>query len=192
MSLPHRYHVSPQQISSELMLIEAAKQDARHFAPLYEKYYKPIFLYLYQRMNDKDSAFDLTAQVFLKALQNIGRFEFKGVPFSSWLFRIAHNELMQMFRNNKNTRTVNIDLADIKDLFERMEEPWFMDYLPKVKLLLKDLNEEELSLIEMRFFEKRPFKEIAEILMMTENNAKVKLHRILERLKKRLTGSSTK
>lgn len=192
MSLPHRYHVSPQQISSELMLIEAAKQDARHFAPLYEKYYKPIFLYLYQRMNDKDSAFDLTAQVFLKALQNIGRFEFKGVPFSSWLFRIAHNELMQMFRNNKNTRTVNIDVADIKDLFERLEEPWFMDYLPKVKLLLKDLNEEELSLIEMRFFEKRPFKEIAEILMMTENNAKVKLHRILERLKKRLTGSSTK
>lgn len=174
------------------MLIEAAKQDARHFAPLYEKYYKPIFLYLYQRMNDKDSAFDLTAQVFLKALQNIGRFEFKGVPFSSWLFRIAHNELMQMFRNNKNTRTVNIDVADIKDLFERLEEPWFMDYLPKVKLLLKDLNEEELSLIEMRFFEKRPFKEIAEILMMTENNAKVKLHRILERLKKRLTGSSTK
>jgi RNA polymerase sigma-70 factor (ECF subfamily) len=52
---------------------------------------------------------------------------------------------------------------------------------------MKELPEDELQLIEMRFFEKRAFKEIAEIMMMTENNAKVKLYRILERIKKILT-----
>lgn len=190
MSFTSKYHASAEQISSEFMQIEAAKRDATNFGPIYNKYYKQIFGYIYQRMEDKDVAFDVTSQVFLKALTNLHKYEFKGVPFASWLYRIAHSEVMQVFRDKKSSRTVNADVADIKHLCEEIQESYYEDFIPALGRIIKDLPEDELQLIEMRFFEKRPFKEIAEIMMMTENNTKVKLYRILERLKKVLTKKS--
>jgi len=190
MSFTSKYHASAEQISSEFMQIEAAKRDATNFGPIYNKYYKQIFGYIYQRMDDKDVAFDVTSQVFLKALTNLHKYEFKGVPFASWLYRIAHSEVMQVFRDKKSSRTVNADVADIKHLCEEIQESYYEDFMPALGRIIKDLPEDELQLIEMRFFEKRPFKEIAEIMMMTENNTKVKLYRILERLKKVLTKKS--
>jgi RNA polymerase sigma-70 factor (ECF subfamily) len=190
MSFTSKYHASAEQISSEFMQIEAAKRDATNFGPIYNKYYKQIFGYIYQRMEDKDVAFDVTSQVFLKALTNLHKYEFKGVPFASWLYRIAHSEVMQVFRDKKSSRTVNADVADIKHLCEEIQESYYEDFMPALGRIIKDLPEDELQLIEMRFFEKRPFKEIAEIMMMTENNTKVKLYRILERFKKVLTKKS--
>ena len=183
MSFTSKYHASAEQISSEFMQIEAAKRDATNFGPIYNKYYKQIFGYIYQRMEDKDVAFDVTSQVFLKALTNLHKYEFKGVPFASWLYRIAHSEVMQVFRDKKSSRTVNADVADIKHLCEEIQESYYEDFMPVLGRIIKELPNDELQLIEMRFFEKRPFKEIAEIMMMTENNAKVKLYRIFERLK---------
>jgi RNA polymerase sigma-70 factor (ECF subfamily) len=187
MTFSAKYHATTEQISSEFMQIEAAKRDANYFAPLYDKYYKQIFGYIYQRMEDKETAFDVTSQVFLKALTNLHKYEFKGVPFGSWLYRIAHSEVMQVFRDKKAQRTVNADVADIKHLFEEIQENYYEDFMPALSKIMKGLPEDELQLIEMRFFEKRAFKEIAEIMMMTENNAKVKLYRVLERIKKTLT-----
>lgn len=71
MEFSPRYHHTADMLLDEQMIIEAAKQNPEHFGPLYDKYYKQIFGYVYQRMDDKDTAFDLTAQVFLKALTNI-------------------------------------------------------------------------------------------------------------------------
>ncbi|MBK7310892.1 MAG: hypothetical protein IPI93_08900 [Sphingobacteriaceae bacterium] len=78
MSYNSRYHHTAVQLQEEHLIIEAAKADPNNFAPLYDKYYKQIFGYLYQRMEDKDTAFDLTSQVFLKALTNLSKYEFKG------------------------------------------------------------------------------------------------------------------
>jgi RNA polymerase sigma-70 factor (ECF subfamily) len=187
MTFSPRYHASAEQISSEFMQIEAAKRDAEQFGPLYNKYYKQIFSYVYQRMEDNDTAFDVTSQVFLKALTNIGKYQFKGVPFASWLYRIAHSEVMQVFRDKKSQRTVNADVGDLKNIFEEIEENHYDEYQGRMMELIKQLPEDELQLVEMRFFEKRAFKEIAEVLMLTETNAKVKLYRVLERIKKVLT-----
>ena len=173
------------------MQIEAAKRDAAHFGPIYNKYYKQIFGYIYQRMDDKEVAFDVTSQVFLKALTNLHKYEFKGVPFASWLFRIAHSEVMQLFRDQKNKRAINADVGDLKNIYEEVQEPFFEEYLPALQQIKKKLPEEDLHMIEMRFFEQRPFKEIAEILSITENNAKVRMYRILERLKKTITNFKT-
>ncbi len=181
-----RYHHTAEQLDTERLIIEAAKENPENFGPLYDKYYKQIFGYVYQRMDCKDTAFDLTAQVFLKALTNIGKYEYKGVPFASWLYRIAHSEVMQLFRNQKNAKTINADIGDLKHICEEIEEQYMEEYKGVMMKLIKELPEDELNLIEMRFFEKRPFKEIAEILKITENNAKVKMYRILERVKKKL------
>jgi RNA polymerase sigma-70 factor (ECF subfamily) len=109
------------------------------------------------------------------------------VPFASWLYRIAHSEVMQLFRTKKNLRTVNADVGDLKNICEEVEEEYLEQYQKILMTVIKDLPEDDLQLIELRFFEKRAFKEIAEILNITETNAKVKLYRILDRVKKTLT-----
>ncbi|MCW3076573.1 MAG: rpoE [Bacteroidetes bacterium] len=183
---PHYHHTSD-QLNEELLIIEAAKLNPERFAPLYDKYYKQIFNYLYQRMEDKDSAFDITGQVFLKALINLNTYQFKGVPFASWLYRIAYNEMMQLFRSQKDKRAVNADIGDLRFICEENEEPFFEEYIPVIKRLILQLDNDDLQMVEMRFFEKRPFKEIAEILDITEVNAKVRMYRIIEKLKKSLS-----
>ncbi len=188
MNFNPRYHHTTSQLQDEQLIIEAAKLNPEHFGPIYDKYYKQIFGYVYQRMDCKDTAFDVTSQVFLKALTNLNRYEFKGVPFASWLFRIAHSEVMQLFRDQKNKRAINADVGDLKNIYEEVQEPFFEEYLPALQHMIKDLPEDDLHMIEMRFFEQRPFKEIAEILNITENNAKVRMYRILERLKKTITN----
>jgi RNA polymerase sigma-70 factor (ECF subfamily) len=188
MNFNPRYHHTATQLLDEQVIIEAAKQNPERFGPIYDKYYKQIFGYVYQRMDCKDTAFDVTAQVFLKALTNLNRYEYKGVPFASWLFRIAHSEVMQLFRDQKNKRAINADVGDLKNIYEEVQEPFFEEYLPALQQMIKQLPEDDLHLIEMRFFEQRPFKEIAEILNITENNAKVRMYRVLERLKKTITN----
>lgn len=181
-----QYHHTQEQLEEELGLINAAKTNPERFAPLYEKYYKQIFNYLYQRMDSKDNAFDLTSQVFLKALTHLNNYQYKGVPFASWLYRIAHNEMMQLFRQNKDKRVVNADVSDLRFICEENQEPFFEEYIPQLKKLITGLNEKDLQMVELRYFEKRPFKEIAEILGITEVNAKVRMYRIIEKLKRSL------
>lgn len=185
-----RYHHTADMLLTEQHIIEAAKLNPENFGLLYDKYYKQIFGYVYQRMDCKETAFDLTSQVFLKALTNIQKYEYKGVPFASWLYRIAHSEVMQLFRTQKKLRTVNADVSDLRFICEEVEEEYMEQYKNVLMLVIKDLPEDDLQLVEMRFFEKRPFKEIAEILNLTETNAKVKLYRILERVKKTLTKNN--
>ena len=182
---PH-FHHNQEQLQLELTWIEAAKLNSEKFAPLYNKYYKQIFSYVYQRLDSKDTAFDITAQVFLKALTNIQKYEFKGVPFASWLYRIAFNEVMQLHKTNKAHRVVNADISDLRFVCESNDKPFFEEYIPSLQNLISKLEEHELQLVEMRYFEKRPFKEVAEILNITEVNAKVKMHRVIEKLKKEL------
>lgn len=177
------YHHSEEKLQKELEWIQLAKSDPRHFAPLYEKYHEQIFRYIFQRMDDKELAFDVTSQVFYKALQNIKKYEFRGVPFGSWLYRIAKSELNQAFRNNYARRTINIEKTHVATFMEVFKEE--ENILNKKRLLkaLEQLKDTDVQLIEMRYFEDRPYKEIGDILTITENNAKVKTFRALEKLK---------
>ena len=88
------------------------------------------------------------------------------------------------FRKDSKNRTVNIESDHITGLFEEMEEDYYSEEKEKLVKILARLSDERLSIIEMRFFEKRSFKEIGEIMGITENNAKVKVYRTLDKLKK--------
>ena len=135
-------------------------------------------------MDDQEMAFDVTSQVFIKALSNIHKYEYRGVPFSSWLYRIAKSELYQAFRDRKARRTVNVESMHIFEMIEDFEEDDSSENKKKLVNCLAELNPRDLQLIEMRYFEKRSYREIGEILEITENNAKVRAFRALERLKK--------
>jgi RNA polymerase sigma-70 factor (ECF subfamily) len=177
------YHHTEEKLLKELQWIKYAQENPRGFEPLYNKYYEQILRYIYQRIDDKEIAYDITSQVFLKALNNIHKYEYRGVPFASWLYRIAKSELYQSFRDKKAERTVNIDNLNLTHIIDEMEE----DTSEETRKVLIDkigkLKEDEVQMIELRFFEKRSFKEIGDILEITENNAKVKAHRVINKLK---------
>jgi RNA polymerase sigma-70 factor (ECF subfamily) len=177
------YHQTNQRMEEELSWIRRAQKDPESFGPLYKKYHEQIFRYVYQRMDDEETAFDVTSQVFLKALNNLHRYEYRGVPFSSWLYRIAKSELYQSFRDKKAQRTVNIDSFQLFELIEEFVDDEKEENRKKLFKSLKLMKEKDMQLLEMRFFEKRSFREIGEILEITENNAKVKTFRAIEKLK---------
>lgn len=188
MAINFAYHQSGLVLQEELTLIEKAKMNPQFFAPIYNKYHEAIFRYIFKRVDEEEAAYDITSNVFLKALGALNKFEFRGVPFSSWLFRIAKSELYQSFRDKKANRTINIDLVTIVQIVDEICDDQTEENRQKLLKSLTLLKENELQLIEMRFFEKRSFREIGEILSLTENNAKVKTFRALAKLKKKFNS----
>ncbi len=181
------HHKSDKEIQQELQLIEAAKENPARFGVLYDKYYKSIFVFIYRRTDDEELTADITSQVFLKALINIKKYEYKGVPFSAWLFRIAFNEINMYFRKNNAQRVVSLSQNGIIQIAQEAELEENTEGIKQMMNAVKQLDALELQLIELRFFEKHSFAEVGEIVGITENNAKVKVYRILDKLKKVLS-----
>lgn len=173
------------EAQDEEALILKSQADPEAFRPLYEKYFKRIFLFIHHRIGEKALSADITSQVFLKALINLNKFSFRGLPFSAWLFRIALNECNDFFRKNKRARLVSMEEGMVDQLYEELTaETRLEDLRQRLPLILERLDADELQIIELRFFEQRPFKEVADILGITETYAKVRVYRILHKMKK--------
>jgi RNA polymerase sigma-70 factor (ECF subfamily) len=173
------------RLAEEVEIIEAAKSDLAQFRPLYEKHFKRIFLFVYHRVEDRALASDITSQIFLKAMQRIHQFNFHGLPISSWLYRIAINECTDYFRRSKRSRVVYVEDVSFHNLFEEMfpEDP--QSQLEKgLQTVLQQLKPGELQIIELRYFEDMPFKMVAEVLNISEINAKVRTYRTLGKMKR--------
>lgn len=184
MQTQSRYHKTKDQLLEEYSFVEASKNDPAKFEYLYNKYHEQIFRYVFQRMDDKDLAFDVTSQVFMKALTNIHKYQFRGVPFASWLYRIAKSELYQAYKESNAKRTVNIETTHVYDIMSEIDEDDNEDLKAQLIKEIAALPEKDLHLIELRFFEKRSYREIGQIIGLTENNAKVRAYRVLRKLQK--------
>ena len=177
-------HQSEQEIKDEVAILKRARINPDAFGYIYEKYYKQIFLFINRRVDDTSTSGDLTSQVFLKAMLSLEKYKFKGLPFSAFLYRIASNQVNEFYRNSKNQRVISLEKHHASSMFDEMEVE---DEGNRTQLLIDLLNElepDEVEVLELRFFEQRPFKEVAFILEITENNAKVKTYRIIDKLKK--------
>lgn len=180
------YQKSQLDQAQETIDIKRSQTDPEAFKPLYEKYFKKIFLFVLRRVSEKEIARDITQQVFLKALNSLRKFQLRGLPFSAWLFRIAINECNDYFRKSKKERLVTIDEQITEVLFEEIMADNQMEELKvRLPIILKSLSPDELQLIEFRFFEQRSFREIGLLLELTETYAKVKTYRALDKMKKR-------
>jgi RNA polymerase sigma factor (sigma-70 family) len=89
---------APAQDAGERRLVEAAQKDPRRFAELYENNFARVYAYVARRVRNREEAQDLTAEVFHQALANLGRFEWRGLPFSAWLMRIASNAIADRWK----------------------------------------------------------------------------------------------
>ena len=170
-------------LSTDDQLVLAAKADRAQFGILYNKYFDSVARFVYQRTSSKDEALDITQQVFMQAMIALDKYESRGFPFSSWLYRIALNEVNGRFRKNKNQRTINIDDASIQHVMSEINEPNSEEKEALLMMAMQELDEDEIQLLEMRFFEKRPFKEMAEIRDSNESAVKMKVYRLLDKLK---------
>lgn len=178
-----------QALVIEQQLIKAAQNNPARFAPLYEKYHRQIFLFIFKRVKNEDLAGDITSRVFLKALLNIKKFKFQGFPLSSWLYRIASNEINMYFRKSKKTNEVEIMESDVIELMTEMKEGIDVNRQEQLIEALNELPLEQTQLIEYRFFEKMSFKEIGEITGVSEGNAKIRVYRVIDKLKKILKAN---
>src|SRR5262250_1542397 len=100
-------------IEHERLLVEAAQQDLRRFAELYERNFERVYAFIVRRVHDRTQAEDLTSEVFRHALENLSRFEWRGVPFAAWLYRIAANTIADSWRHSPRRNT---DAAALDDL----------------------------------------------------------------------------
>ena len=173
------------QIPNEEEVIRSSVENPEHFKIIYERYFRQLFLFILRRVGDKSLTGDITSQVFLKALTNLKKYQPRGLPFSAWLYRIAVNECNDFFRRTKRTRVVILEEVHAEKLYEEtVDHDPHEDVKRILPRVLEKLRYEELQLIELRFMENRPFLEVAAILGITENYAKVRTYRILAKMKK--------
>lgn len=181
---------TPPHIKQELAIIAKAKKDKRHFAPLYEVYYKSIFLYIFKKVKNEELTGDLCSKTFMKAMMNLHQYQYKGFPFSSWLYRIASNEVNMHYRKANKVQEVQVLAKNVVVLMETIEIDTQKVEVNHLLVALEQLKPEQSELIDLRFFEGLSFKEIASIFNLSEASAKMKVYRILEKLKKILLSNN--
>ncbi|MCC7303293.1 MAG: sigma-70 family RNA polymerase sigma factor [Bacteroidia bacterium] len=182
--MEHKYHKTAAQLEAEYAEVKKACANPKDFSVLYERYYDSIFGFVWKRLEDEEATADITQIVFLKAMIHLKKFEFRGLPFSSWLFRIAVNEVNMYFRKHPGQRIISMEESQAFHLAAEVRDQDREETLKIVLRLLQKLEPEDLQLIELRFFEEMSFAEIGEIFSITENNAKVRTYRALSKLKK--------
>lgn len=172
----------------EAALVLRAKEDPRYFGKLYGLHVRRIYSYVYYRTGNHHDAEDLTARVFHRALQNIGRYQERGAPFSAWLYRIAHNAVANWHRDKRWGQTVALE--DLAGQPEHGNDPhWLAEQSEARERLLglvRDLSPERQQLLVLKFVERYSNQEIGEIMGRSEGAVKSLYHRTLLALRKEL------
>ncbi|MDZ7605079.1 MAG: sigma-70 family RNA polymerase sigma factor [Cyclobacteriaceae bacterium] len=178
-------HISPEEIAAEYNVVRQAMKNPAVFQTLYDRYFTRIFHFIFRRIDDEQITADLTSQTFLKALGNLRKYTFRGVPFSAWLYRIAANEVNRHYRNTRQKMVFSIDEEEFELLLSHhtTEETEELD-AEYVIGQMRTMSETEIQVLELRFFENKSFAEIAYILDITEANAKMRTYRAVEKLRK--------
>lgn len=166
---------------SEAEKVEAAQRDPAFFAQLYEDNFYRVYAYISRRTGDRAQAEDLTSEVFREALANIGKFEWRGVPFLSWLLRIASNSLADHFRLVARERPDGV-VADEKPAPDEIERSALLFQL------VERLPDMQRHVIELRFVEQKSIREIATELDRSEGAVKQLQLRAIENLREWMEG----
>ena len=175
-------------LEQDQKLVQDAQQDPEKFAVLYDKYFDQIYRYVYRRVSDKETVQDLVSQTFYDALAHIKSFEWRGYPFSSWLYKIAHNNVLKWYREQSKGQKVGLDeISEIADLtVDQNRDAAQKEEQIEVQRVLDQLDDEEREIIRLKFFEEVSNIEIAEIMGLSANHIGVKVYRTLKKVKQLL------
>jgi RNA polymerase sigma-70 factor, ECF subfamily len=177
-------------LTEEDALQRAIQGDAEAFSFLYEKNVNRIFSYIYYRTGSTNDAEDLTARVFQRAMGRIDRYTQKGVPFSAWLYRIAHNLVANWHRDNSRRQEVALDDQPNLVMFGEYPEKQMVQDQEVDKLIevIKRLTPERQQLIILKFVQQLSNAEIGVIMSKSEGAIKSLYHRTLLELRTEING----
>jgi RNA polymerase sigma-70 factor (ECF subfamily) len=173
------------------VLAVRARTDRDAFGVLYERHVRRIYNYVYYRTGSSADAEDLTSRTFFQAMNNLHRYQVQGVPFSAWLFRIAHNLVANWHRDTGRHRAISTEAAvgvpddidgpqDVAESFEEVQE---------LHEAVRRLAADRQQLLILKFSEQLSNDEIATIMGRSEGAIKALLHRTVKSLRDELTRS---
>lgn len=173
-------------LKNEYKLIIQAKDDFSAFAKIYTHYQPSIFAYCLNRLTNKESAEDITSQVFLAFIDRINDFEHKeGATIGSWLYRVAHNKIIDHFRSAKvNKRAIlepDLHLSDSRT--EQLAE--VSEHQKQVAFILATLKDRYQEVLSLRFYAELSNEEISRVTGLKKDQVPVVIHRALKSFKKK-------
>jgi RNA polymerase sigma-70 factor, ECF subfamily len=178
--------------ADERLLIEAAQRDPARFADLYENNFERVYAYIVRRVGNRAETEDLTSEVFHQALANLKRFEWRGIPFAAWLFRIAANLISDRWQ--RSGREVaddsgHIESAQIELGKTSLSEIEEVERRATPFRLVNTLPNEQQRVVVLRFVEQKSIKEVAQEIRKTEGAVKQLQFRALTNLRARMEGA---
>ncbi len=161
------------------------EQQKRAFARIYEHYHPHLFRYFKNKVNREEIAEDLAATVFTKAFESRGNYRWEGVPLSAWLYRIAHNLLIDHYRLSGRYQTIDLSqappIADHKPTPEVEFQQWEREQL--LKDLVEKLPPREKNIILLKFFEGYTNRAIAKMTGLSETNVGTIVYRVVKQMR---------
>lgn len=169
-------------------LVELAKNNKAAFGELYERYVTRIYNYIFYRTSNHQEAEDLTAKVFMRALKHIQTYDERGVPFSAWLYRIAHNLVANWHRDRSRRKIIPLDEFIGRSARGDMPEVLAEEEEERQRLLqsIKRLPSDRQQLLILKYVERLSNAEIGEIMDKTEGAIKSLYYRTLSALREDL------
>jgi len=180
---------APAQADAERLLIEAAQKDPARFAELYENNFDRVYAYIARRVRDRNDAEDLTSEVFHQAFAGLPRFEWRGVPFAAWLFKIASNAIIDRSKRAAKEREVPA-ILDLPSEVSPQEIESEIEQRARLFQLVDRLPVDQRRVIGMRFAEEKSIREIAHEIGRSEGAVKQLQFRALQNLRAQLSDES--
>jgi len=174
-------------VSSEENLVrQAVDGNQQAFTRLYDEHFDKIYRYIYFRVSNQAEAEDLTQEVFLKALQAIGSYKWRDLPFAAWLFRIAHNQVIDHLRKRSKQKKAPLEEAAAVSMEDPVAMTEHKSEIEELTSAVKELPSAQQEVISLRFISGLPIAEVAKTLGKSEGTVKalqfngtVSLRRIL-------------
>jgi len=175
-------------VQNEESLIRRAQQhDQDAFAQLYEEYFDKIYRYIAFKIGNKTEAEDMTQQVFLNAIKSISSFRWRGIPFSAWLFRIAHNQVVDYLRKKAKHATTSLDEV----LVSNGNNPQLVAEqnldIERLLLATKQLTQAQREVISLRFASELSIAQVAKVMGKSQGAIKALQHSAIVALRKTLS-----
>jgi RNA polymerase sigma-70 factor (ECF subfamily) len=174
--------------ADDRLLIEAAQRDPARFAELYENNFERVYAYIVRRVGNRAETEDLTSEVFHHALANLNRFEWRGIPFSAWLFRIASNLISDRQQRSRREHVAD-DPRQIESFPATAAEIEEVERQATLFRLVDTLPAEQKRVVVLRFVEQKSIKDVAREIRKTEGAVKQLQFRALSALRARLEGA---
>jgi RNA polymerase sigma-70 factor (ECF subfamily) len=177
---PDESGISPRELT---LVSQAQRGDEQAFGELYEIWAAKVYRFIYSKVKSIPVAEDITADVFLKAWQKLHQYKPRtGISFSSWLYTIARNGVVDYYRMNQRSELSFEDLPEMADL----EGEELYREKSEIEQALKSLPEEYEKVLRLRFVEQLPIARVAQIMKKKEDNIRALTSRALKKLKDQL------